>query len=79
MSKDKDFLRLEGVVTQKLRGACKVALIEGGYQVHAPISGRMMLRKIAVAVGDEVTVELSPYDLKRGRIVRRTPFVVVSR
>ena len=60
---------LRGMVTNKISGGkFKVKLIDSGVKVICTLSGKMMMNKIMVLVGDIVTVELSLYDLTRGRI-----------
>jgi translation initiation factor IF-1 len=63
-------VRVEGTVVARLRNATRVTL-DNGHVVLAPLSGRMMGARVKVAVGDRVKVEMSPYDLRRGRIVHR--------
>ena len=68
MSEDK--LEVEGTVIESSKGIFRVKL-ENDYIVIGHLSGKMKMYKIRVLPGDTVTIELSPYDLKRGRIVRR--------
>ena len=71
MSKE-DFIELKGKVTNKIAGGkFKVKLIDNDMEILCTLSGKMMMNKIMVLVGDSVTVELSPYDLSRGRITFR--------
>ena len=71
MSKE-DFIELKGKVTDKLAGGkFRVKLDDNDMTVLCTLSGKMMINKIMVLVGDSVTVELSPYDLSRGRITYR--------
>ena len=71
MSKE-DFIELKGKVTNKIAGGkFKVKLIDNDMDIICTLSGKMMMNKILVLVGDTVTVELSPYDLSRGRITFR--------
>ena len=66
-------IRVEGVVKEALPNAMfKVALENGGHEVLAHVSGRMRMHWIRILPGDKVTVEISPYDLTRGRIVYRS-------
>jgi len=67
----KDVIRLEGKVTEALPNAVFRVELENGHQVLAHVSGRMRMHFIRILPGDQVTVELSPYDLSRGRIVYR--------
>jgi translation initiation factor IF-1 len=57
-----------GTVTEVLHGACRVRL-DNGHMVLAKLAGRLMKDKIRVKTGDHVAVELTPYDLGKGRIV----------
>jgi len=62
----------EGIVLETLgNGLFKVQLI-GGHDVICRPSGKMRMHRINILAGDSVTIEMSPYDLKRGRIVKRT-------
>ena len=71
MSKE-DFIELKGKVTDKLAGGkFRVKLDDNDMTILCTLSGKMMINKIMVLVGDSVTVELSPYDLSRGRITYR--------
>ena len=71
MSKE-DFIELQGIVTDTLKGSkFKVRLIDNDMVVTCTLSGRMRTNKIRILQGDKVTVELSPYDLKNGRITYR--------
>ncbi len=72
MPKDKDVIRMEGKVTEALPNAMFRVELENGHKVLAHVSGRMRMHFIRILPGDQVTVELSPYDLNRGRIVYRT-------
>jgi len=60
-----------GTVTEVLHGACRVRLDNNGHMVLAKLAGRLMKDKIRVKTGDHVAVELTPYDLAKGRIVYR--------
>ena len=68
----KDIIRMEGKVTEALPNAVFRVELENGHKVLAHVSGRMRMHFIRILPGDQVTVELSPYDLSRGRIVYRT-------
>ncbi|MEO0004562.1 MAG: translation initiation factor IF-1 [candidate division WOR-3 bacterium] len=67
----KDMIQVEGVVTESLPNATFRVQLDSGHIVLAHISGRMRMNWIRILPGDRVTVELSPYDLTRGRIVYR--------
>lgn len=64
-------LSVEGTVTETLPNAMFKVELEGGHRVLAHISGKMRMHYIKILPGDKVTVELSPYDLSRGRITFR--------
>ncbi len=66
-----DSIEVEGRVVEPLPNAMFRVEIEGGHKVLAHISGRMRINFIKILSGDRVLLELSPYDLSRGRIVRR--------
>jgi translation initiation factor IF-1 len=72
MKKNKeDVIRIEGVVTETLPNAMFRVKLENDHEVLAHISGKMRMYYIRLVVGDRVVVELTPYDLTRGRIVSR--------
>ncbi len=62
---------MEGKVIEPLPNAMFKVELDNGHQVLAHISGKMRMHYIRILPGDKVTVELSPYDLTRGRIVYR--------
>ncbi len=64
-------IELEGKVVEPLPNAMFKVELENGHQVLAHISGKMRMHYIKILPGDKVTVELSPYDLDRGRITYR--------
>jgi translation initiation factor IF-1 len=66
-----DSIEVEGRVVEPLPNAMFRVEIEGGHKVLAHISGRMRINFIKILPGHRVLLELSPYDLSRGRIVRR--------
>lgn len=66
-----DAIELEGKVIEPLPNAMFKVELENGHQVLAHISGKMRMHYIKILPGDKVTVELSPYDLDRGRITYR--------
>jgi translation initiation factor IF-1 len=70
MPKD-DAIEVEGTVIETLPNAMFRVQLENGHKVLAHISGKMRMHFIKILPGDKVTVELSPYDLTRGRIVYR--------
>ncbi|HEX9691270.1 MAG TPA: translation initiation factor IF-1 [Gemmatimonadales bacterium] len=64
-------IELQGTVTEVLPNATFRVLLENGHNVLATIAGKMRRYRIRVLAGDRVTVEVSPYDLSRGRITFR--------
>jgi len=64
-------IRVEGVVKEALPNAMFRVQLEDGHMVLAHVSGKMRMHFIRILPGDKVVVELSPYDLNRGRIVYR--------
>jgi len=64
-------IEVEGVVTELLPNAMFRVKLDNGHMVLAHISGKMRMHYIRILAGDRVTVELSPYDLNRGRIIFR--------
>lgn len=64
-------IQVEGTVVEPLPNASFRVQLENGHLVLAHISGKMRMHFIKILPGDKVTVELSPYDLSRGRIVYR--------
>jgi translation initiation factor IF-1 len=71
MPKDKEIIRLEGVVRETLPSTTFRVELENGHEILAHISGRMRVNYIRLLPGDRVSVEMSPYDLTKGRIVKR--------
>jgi len=66
-----DSIQVEGVITETLPNASFKVQLENKHEVLAHISGKMRMNYIRILPGDKVLVELSPYDLSRGRIVYR--------
>jgi translation initiation factor IF-1 len=66
-----DSIEVEGVVIEPLPNAMFRVALENGHKVLAHISGKMRMNYIRILPGDKVKVELSPYDLSRGRITFR--------
>jgi len=67
----KDAIRLQAKVVEALPNAMFRVELENGHKVLAHVSGKMRMNFIRILPGDMVTVEMSPYDLNRGRIVLR--------
>ena len=70
MSKQ-DVIEVQGVVTDSYPNAMFEVTLENGHKVLATISGKLRMNFIRVLTGDKVTVEISPYDLTKGRITYR--------
>jgi translation initiation factor IF-1 len=66
-----DPIKVDGVITETLPNAMFKVRLENGHNVLAHISGKMRMNFIKILVRDKVTVELSPYDLTKGRITYR--------
>jgi len=71
MTKDEEKIQVEGTVVEALPGTQFKVKLEAGPQVLAYLSGKMRKYYIRILLGDRVRVEMSPYDLTRGRIVYR--------
>jgi len=71
MAKDEDKIQVEGQVIEALPGTQFKVRLENGHEVLAYLSGKMRKYYIRILLGDRVRVEMSPYDLTRGRIVYR--------
>ena len=70
MSKE-DVIEVEGVVTEALPNAEFIVELENGHKLHAHISGKLRMNYIRILPGDKVKLEMSPYDLNKGRITWR--------
>jgi len=70
VSKD-DVIEVEGVVTETLPNAMFKVELENGHEILAHVSGKIRMHFIRILPGDKVKVELSPYDLTKGRITYR--------
>ena len=71
MSKQ-DVIETEGIVTEALPNAMFMVELQNHHQVLSHISGKLRMNFIRILPGDKVTIELSPYDLTRGRITWRS-------
>lgn len=71
MAKDSDSISFKGVVTDALPNATFKVQLENGHTVLATLAGKMRQNKIRVLAGDNVDVEVSPYDLSKGRLTFR--------
>lgn len=66
-----DLIKLDGTITEALSNAMFRVKLENGHEILATISGKMRMNYIRILPGDRVAVEISPYDLTRGRITFR--------
>ena len=66
-----DVIEVEGTEVEKLPNAFFKVELENGHQVLAHISGKLRMNYIRILPGDKVTLEMSPYDLSKGRIIWR--------
>jgi translation initiation factor IF-1 len=67
----KDFIEMEGEVLEMMPAATFRVTMDSGHEILAHLSGKMRMNKIRLAVGDRVKVQISPYDLTKGRITFR--------
>ncbi|XJS10260.1 translation initiation factor IF-1 [Aerococcaceae bacterium WGS1372] len=70
MAKD-DVIEIEGIVLETLPNAMFKVELENGHEILAHVSGKIRMNYIRILPGDKVTVEMSPYDLTKGRITYR--------
>ena len=68
-NKKEEKIEIEGKVVEVLKGSDYLVQLENGFTVKAYVSGKMRVNMIRILPGDTVTIELSPYDLTRGRII----------
>ena len=71
MAKNKEVIELTGIIVESLPGSQFVVRLENGHEIIAHIAGKMRKHYIRIVPGDTVTVELTPYDLTKGRITYR--------
>lgn len=71
MSQDKELVKLEGEIEEVLPSTTFKVKLDNGHSILAHISGRMRVNYIRLLPGDRVLVEMSPYDLTKGRITQR--------
>jgi len=71
MAKEEDKIRAEGVVVEALPGTQFRVRLDNGHEVLAYLSGKMRKHYIRILLGDRVAMEMSPYDLSKGRITYR--------
>ncbi len=66
-----DVIKIDGIVEETLPNTQFIVRFENGHKIHAHISGKMRMNFIKILQGDKVSVEMSPYDLTKGRITYR--------
>ena len=71
LAANKDFIVVKGVVEENLPGATFRVKLENGHMLLCHLAGKLRMNRIRLTPGDEVQVELSPYDLTKGRITYR--------
>jgi len=71
LEQEKELIKLEGVVVETLPSTTFKVRLDNGHEVLAHISGRMRVNYIRLLPGDRVLMEMSPYDLTKGRITQR--------
>ncbi len=67
----KGFIEMEGLVEELLPSTNFKVKLDNNHTIHAYLSGKMRMHKIRILPGDKVTVEMTPYDLTKGRIIYR--------
>jgi translation initiation factor IF-1 len=72
MAKADDTIKMNGVVEEVLPNAMFRVLLENNHKVVATLGGKLRQNNIRILLGDSVEIEMSPYDLSRGRVVYRT-------
>ncbi len=71
MAKNKEVIELSGVIKETLPGTQFKVELQNGHEIIAHVAGKMRKHYIRIVPGDSVTVELTPYDLSKGRITYR--------
>ncbi len=66
-----DLIKVDGIITETLPNATFKVRLENNHEILAHISGKMRMHFIKILVGDKVSLEISPYDLSKGRIIYR--------
>lgn len=67
----KDFIEVDGKISELLPAATFRIILENGHEILGHLSGRMRMNRIRLLPGDRVKVEMTPYDLTKGRVVYR--------
>lgn len=68
---EKELIKLEGIIVETLPSTTFKVKLDNGHEVLAHISGRMRVNYIRLLPGDRVLMEMSPYDLTKGRVIQR--------
>lgn len=71
MAKNKDVIEIKGTIEELLPATNFRVKLESGQEILAHLSGKMRMNRIRLGVGDEVKIEMTPYDLTKGRITYR--------
>ena len=71
MPKDKEFIEVEGEVLELLPAATFKVKLDNGNEILAYLAGKMRMKRIRLLPGDRVRIEMSPYDMGRGRVTYR--------
>jgi translation initiation factor IF-1 len=71
MASNKELVKIEGIISESLPNTTFKVKLDNGHEILAHISGRMRVNYIRLLPGDRVILEMSPYDLTKGRIVQR--------
>ncbi|MFH1790080.1 MAG: translation initiation factor IF-1 [bacterium] len=71
MAKEKDVIEVKGKVEELLPATSFRVILESGQEIIAHLSGKMRMNRIRLGVGDHVKIEMTPYDLSKGRITFR--------
>jgi translation initiation factor IF-1 len=71
IDESKEFITVDGVVKELLPSTTFLIELENGHEVTGHLAGRLRLHRIRILPGDKVRVELTPYDLRRGRVIYR--------
>lgn len=71
IANSKDFIDMAGEVTELMPATTFKVILENGHEILAHLSGKMRMNKIRLLPGDKVKVQISPYDLSKGRITYR--------
>ena len=73
VKRSKDTIEMKGEVIELLPATSFKVKLENGHEILAHLSGRMRIHRIRILIGDQVKIEMTPYDLTKGRIIYRHP------